>query len=1582
MRLTALARAFSIIHSKFEIGDSFHPMATPQKLTYGSYEVLQNPDGLPWILGQGSFGVTYKARHVFLGRISALKVIRADLLNRGSKEDQEETKRFLDEARAVGRLHHPGIAMVHDCALDNGVLYYAMEYCDGGTLQNLCEENGPLPWSEVRLFAIQIAAALDYAHASGFVHRDIKPANIMLNGVGKSRQAKLIDFGLAKQFVSGTESSSATVRNDQENFRGNFATASPEQILEKPLDQRSDLFSLGVTLWWLLIGKNPFGDLKRGQLIADRVAPSSYASSLPIDLDSEARGILESLLEKDLEKRIDSANRVVERLGGSVLTTSPLDSPSTPPVVREPLPEPADLEPDFEPKGILTKGKQVSLYNCIHQASGEAALFVAPERSFDLGAIGRMRIAASRKLNLGAYAFLDWRMSEGQDAFVISKPDGVSLLSILRKFGPARFSDALPFLKHLARCFDSSEAWTTFGIQVDPDDILVKTRDGSVGLDQFRSWKDLDPTALRCLPFFSSVSDHGGGSEATISTSAREFHSLAQFAALVYRVLAGKAIPYAAFFTPNGYVMASGLSEDGNALLADTICAPETQPSAYRFLQLLASLESLPTTELPPFVDPPTTEEIEIGKLTPVSSHVSVADVVARGRIITDTIPALPDNSVSVHEKVAELERQLAKAKRDAEEEARLAEEKAREEAEARQRAADERLRREEEAKLRAAEEMERQAAEAKRQAEELALQAAEAKKKAVAEAEAARLKAAAEAEARKVAEAKRRAEELAAKAKRDAEEKEARLKAEAEAEARRHAEKLAAKAKRDAEAKEARLKAEAEAEERRLAEELAAKAKRDAEENEARLKAEAKEEARRRAEELAARAKLDAEKEKAKRKSAEEADALMKGAAKPDVEESAQQTSKQGNQPKAEKNRDAAPVKDPEVTRGNETRHAVDAGNPSGTLPFKTGGVAHGRTTETNIRVPNSPASPQAQTPPPEEFQVLPHTFSRNRELSRVLSYRIRIAAIVSGVLLVIGIGIAALILKDRPGNAANDTDQGGSSNSATTVQAGGSEEEKASEASALAVAKKKEEEEEAKRVAKAKKEKEEEEGRRIAEDEKNRLEAERLAALLIPFTVEIDNVQGVSGSQGGFPYTGFKIQELDGKKREFDQVKAKAGIDAMPESRWKITLLGKLDNQEKELASTTLVFPKAEKSQPIAIKLPPVLPTIEIVNEYDRSDYTHVKLSSPKPNPEPGNISLSYTESNRVIHASDLIPEAALAADRKVDFPAQNAPVRLPIAGSGEWIVTYTGSRLGDRSEKILIPEGPPVAMNSIKTPSPFSGRYSITAPMNSFPDGPENKELELSTDLPTKVEGNGIPEVEYFNRMTYGDSDKGPKTWRQTMKKVMPSDTALPHRWGIFAEIDLRRNAKPSRMSLLFFYPHATFIQYRGTSAVIPAGELRIQFTGNEYYEATVESKSIKSWFDKKYLNAINSIAKTYGQTKPEQQKVQWAQAIEGGIDEVFRTWTAYEDLLSKNEKPPGLDPSMPDFGQWTTTSKDTQVLVDIKIVDDKLVVVKLAEKVDKEDFKGGYDTRDDSPNNVHAVFFRTGHDSPPSVLIPLK
>jgi len=594
-------------------------MATSRKLTYGSYEVLQNPDGSPFALGAGSYGITYKARHVLLDRINALKVIGEDLLKRGGEQDQEANNRFLSEIRAVGNLQHPGIAMVYDCGLDKGFFYFALEYCDGGTLHQWCEQHGPMPWPEVRQIALQVASAMDYAHANGFLHHDVKPANIMLDGTGQARQAKLIDFGLATNFLRDSAASSSTGHVGQEHFRGNFATASPEQILEHPLDGRSDLFSLGITLWWLLIGRNPFAGVKRGALIAERVSPASYVPVVPGELDASVRILLDGLLEKVPERRIASAREVIERLDATPVGEIPVELAS-PDIALVPLTIPPDYEVAYTHTGTLAAVSQAKLYVGRHKNTQRQVIAIIPFPSLDTDALAGLRVAASRKLDFGTYEFLDWCMLGTDDVFVISKPDGCSLLAVLRKFGPARFADAMPLLARLARCFDASRAWTTFGLQMDPRDILLRTRDGQPALEHFHGWSDLDPRTARCLPFFTAAIEQGTSTETTLTSSALEFPPLAQFAALAYRMLSGSAVRYAAFFTANGYVMASGLSENGNALLARTICSPESQPSACAFLEALARAESLHVAALAPLLDPPAAVDIATGKLAPVAA--------------------------------------------------------------------------------------------------------------------------------------------------------------------------------------------------------------------------------------------------------------------------------------------------------------------------------------------------------------------------------------------------------------------------------------------------------------------------------------------------------------------------------------------------------------------------------------------------------------------------------------------------------------------------------------------------------------------------------------------------------------------------------------------------------------------------------------------------------------------------------------------------------------------------------------------------------------------------------------------------
>ncbi|HEY2713343.1 MAG TPA: protein kinase [Chthoniobacterales bacterium] len=248
--------------------------------TIGPYRIRRREDGRPWILGTGAMGITYCAEDISLQRSVALKLINADFGQRGS----EARERFLREARAAASLHHPHVATIYQFGIEeeSGRCFFAMEFIDGETLEQRVQHHGPLPVAAVLEIARQIAAALIAAEQHRLVHRDLKPANIMLATEEKSDRhlVKIIDFGLAKAL--GESADARTLTNGA--FVGTPAFASPEQLRRVPVDVRSDIYSLGATLWYLLTGHMPFGDEATAgpplaQLKAARV-PSTFVSLL------------------------------------------------------------------------------------------------------------------------------------------------------------------------------------------------------------------------------------------------------------------------------------------------------------------------------------------------------------------------------------------------------------------------------------------------------------------------------------------------------------------------------------------------------------------------------------------------------------------------------------------------------------------------------------------------------------------------------------------------------------------------------------------------------------------------------------------------------------------------------------------------------------------------------------------------------------------------------------------------------------------------------------------------------------------------------------------------------------------------------------------------------------------------------------------------------------------------------------------------------------------------------------------------------------------------------------------------------
>jgi len=198
-------------------------------------------------LGKGAMGAVYLGQDPKLDRTVAIKTMALSREFAGD-EVREAEKRFFHEASAAGRLNHPHIVTIYDAAEEHDLAYIAMEYIQGTPLTRHIKKGKLLPIATVLTIGMQAADALDYAHAKGIVHRDIKPANLMYNEKGNS--IKITDFGIAR-ITSGGHTKTGTIL-------GTPSFMSPEQMIGKPVDGRSDIFSLGVTLFVLLTGQKPF----------------------------------------------------------------------------------------------------------------------------------------------------------------------------------------------------------------------------------------------------------------------------------------------------------------------------------------------------------------------------------------------------------------------------------------------------------------------------------------------------------------------------------------------------------------------------------------------------------------------------------------------------------------------------------------------------------------------------------------------------------------------------------------------------------------------------------------------------------------------------------------------------------------------------------------------------------------------------------------------------------------------------------------------------------------------------------------------------------------------------------------------------------------------------------------------------------------------------------------------------------------------------------------------------------------------------------------------------------------------------
>jgi len=254
----------------------------------GRYEVLGE-------LGQGAMGIVYRAKDPLIDRVVAIKTINLGL---ALDEKEEYESRFYQEAKAAGRLNHPNIVTIYDVGKSGDVAYIAMELLEGRELRDIMNDGGLLPVEQVLDIVAQVAQGLAYAHEHEIVHRDVKPSNIM---VIRDGHVKITDFGIARM-------ASSAVRTQTGMVLGSPKYMSPEQVMGKALDQRSDIFSLGVMLYEMLTGQAPFnGENVNAIMYQTLNAVPAPPSALNPAVPEMANFIVAKALAKKLEDRYQNA---------------------------------------------------------------------------------------------------------------------------------------------------------------------------------------------------------------------------------------------------------------------------------------------------------------------------------------------------------------------------------------------------------------------------------------------------------------------------------------------------------------------------------------------------------------------------------------------------------------------------------------------------------------------------------------------------------------------------------------------------------------------------------------------------------------------------------------------------------------------------------------------------------------------------------------------------------------------------------------------------------------------------------------------------------------------------------------------------------------------------------------------------------------------------------------------------------------------------------------------------------------------------------------------------------------------------
>ena len=580
----------------------------PEKVLFGHYEITTRDDGSLVELGRGAMGITYRAWDTSLECPVALKVINTSQLHSPSAG-----QRLVREARAAARLRHRHVASVFHLGIEKDVYFYAMELLNGETIEARVNREGPLDVVTTVRVATQVARALNAAQEHQLVHRDIKPANLMLVVEDDEAIVKVIDFGLAKGAAAA-----GAAKDDPDSIPGFVGTpqfASPEQMQEKELDGRSDIYSLGVSMWFMLTGRVPFGgplaQVMSHQLNAE--PPFAMLGHVPPPLVA----VLRKMLAKTPARRPQSAaalrkmlEKVLEEIGGPGATAAArgLSAGTTPRrekysttfrtgvvlqgryrILGEVGEEKLGRAFQVEDAELLRESRLVIVHRHLWD---DAAAFVPFQdevaRAVPLEHPNLLRVYGLEAANPGHLLLLEWT-------------NGFSLLSLLRNRRKLDAAEALPLLKHAATGLDYAIRTGLKQVSLSLSETLVHFPDTQNVPSQTllieRPVADWPGFHVRLQPLAGvrgPMPDETWGGDQTVvggvlprPSAADDLHGryLRELGTLTYELLGGTRR------FGDRYVPLAAITEEGNEVLRRALMSPESFATARRFYDELHCAE-------------------------------------------------------------------------------------------------------------------------------------------------------------------------------------------------------------------------------------------------------------------------------------------------------------------------------------------------------------------------------------------------------------------------------------------------------------------------------------------------------------------------------------------------------------------------------------------------------------------------------------------------------------------------------------------------------------------------------------------------------------------------------------------------------------------------------------------------------------------------------------------------------------------------------------------------------------------------------------------------------------------------------